>query len=494
MGSSFVTVPEGFVDALAGRLPECTLVPAKPGYDTERVVFNSVFDVVRPAAIVKPTNVEEIQTAIAIAREYGGHLTIRSGGHSFTGMSTGQGIVLDLAALSSVELDLDARTATIGAGTRMVDVTLAIDGTGLAIPSGTCPTVGVAGLVLGGGIGMLTRMYGLTCDSLRSLSMVTAEGDIVRANHDENEDLFWACRGGGGGTLGVVTSFEFDLHPVQTPFTRFDLVWPWGQRAQVFRHWQEWSTAAPRHTTGTFKFTTTGATDATPGIAVDGVFMGTPEDAERFIEDLVHRIGRAPSARMTEVTDYVDAEKDEFYPNMTLDQWRIQNERPVDQLDRWGLSIKSDFQHAAWPDEAVDAISESIERRQADPLLTFGDPGSNLGKVWLEAMGGAVTDVTPGDTAFRHRSARNVAQFQSRWDSSAPREVAKANIEWLREFYAAMAPWRSGNSYLNYADQDDAVGERNYFGDNTQRLKDTADHYDPEGIFGTTVLDRPAVR
>ena len=189
------------------------IAPDDPDYETARAVWNGMIDR-RPAAVVPAANATDVIAAVNFARDAGLPLAVRGGGHSAPGYGTiDDGLVIDLSPMRSVEVDATARTARVGGGATLADLNEATHAHGLAVPGGIVSTTGVAGLTLGGGIGYLTRGFGLSIDSLRSADVVTADGQLRRASESENPDLFWALRG-GSGNFGVVTSFEFDLHPV----------------------------------------------------------------------------------------------------------------------------------------------------------------------------------------------------------------------------------------------------------------------------------------
>ncbi len=469
--------------ALSRRLRGQVILPDDPGYDSARVVFNSAYDYVRPLAIVRAVSVEDVQATIELARANDIELTIRSGGHSFAGYSTGQGIVLDVSPMNNVTMSADNKTARVGAGAKLIDVTAALSPSGMAIPSGWCPTVGMAGLSLGGGIGKLTRMYGLTCDSLQGIEMVTADGHLLRASGSENPDLFWASQGGGGGNFGVVTSLNFALKPVSFPCNRFEWTWPWSVRKEAFVAFQDWMNAAPRHSTATFVFKNAAPPATEPEIIVEGVFYGPQTEATKFITSFEATISQPPTTRKVDVVDYLTIEKDVFCPDVSIEQCKLESASPPGAVSRYGTSIKSDFIKDIWPPETVDVISEALERRQRDPLLTREPASRNLGKIWLETLGGAVSDTEPQATAYAHRDATFLVQYQSRWSPDAPAEVQEANIEWCRGLYAALSPFNSGAAYVNYQDPDLKRWGREYYAQNFRRLERIKSRVDPHNFF-----------
>lgn len=467
------------LSALAERISGRVVLPDGPNYDDSRVLFNSVYDYVRPLAIVQAGDAQDVARTIEFASGNGIALVPRSGGHSFAGYCTGPGIVLDVSPMKDVAIGPGGKTARIGSGAKLLDVLTPLAAQARAVPSGFCPTVGIAGVSLGGGIGRLSRMYGLTLDWLRGIELVTADAKVVRADATTNPDLFWAHRGGGGGNFGVVTALEFETAPIPPPVVRYSYAWPWSSRYRAFEAWQQWSNASPHGFQSDFTLST-GAPGGTPTVTAEGIYLGSLAQAQPHLDALESGVGVKPTARQIDTTDYATAIKDVFCAGLTDAQCRLLNQGG--KVNRYGTSIKSTFVSGIWPGAAVDTITEWLERRQNDPVLTREPAGSNLGKVWFDSVGGAVSAVSPDATAYVHRNATFCGQYQSRWDPAAPAEVREANIEWLRGFHAAMEPWNSG-AYVNYTDPDLVGWQQKYYGANYSRLQSVKARWDPHGFF-----------
>jgi FAD/FMN-containing dehydrogenase len=465
-----------FARELQGRL----LVPGSGGYDSARVVFSTQYDDVRPLAIVEAAGADDVVRTVAFAQDQGLRLILRSGGHSTAGFSTGPGLVLDVSHLNRITVAPSGTRARVGSGVKLIQLVAELGRINKAVPAGTCPTVGVAGLTSGGGIGPMSRRHGLTLDSLRRVRLVDAEGRRLTADAGTNPDLFWACRGGGGGNFGIVTEFEFDLVPADAPVTNYSFTLPWSHRARAFEAWQQWSSASPPEFQGYFKFSTAGPGAATPFIAIEGHYLGSQQKAAAHLAELIASAGGAATMREVKTTDYVTAIKDVFCANVSIPKCTLDSQGG--KVERWGLSLKSTFVQEAWPAGAVDVITEWLERRQRDRLMTRSPAATNLGKVWFDALGGAVASVAPDATAFVHRQAHSCAQYQSRWNAGAPPAVQAANLEWLRGFHGAMAPWNRG-AYVNYGDPDLGDYANQYYGSNLGRLRRVKRAYDPNDFF-----------
>ena len=467
---------------LAQQIEGRVLIGGSQGYDSARLLFNPLFDDVRPSAVVQATTGADVSRTIAFAQHEGIPLVARSGGHSFGGYSTiGQGIVLDVSRMNQIVVAPSARSVRVGAGVRMIQLLTELGRSHRAVPAGICPTVAVAGLTLGGGIGRMTRKYGLTLDLLRRVRMIDARGRVLTADKDQNPDLFWACRGGGGGNFGIVTDLEFDLVPLVGPITRYSFAWPWSHRAQVFEVWQQWSNRSPHEFQDDLTISTAAPGGPTPSIGLDGTYLGPQPKADPYLKELLTGIGVATILSEVGETDYVTAIKDIFCENISVN--RCIPETLGGAVPRFGLSIKSTFVHGRWPTAAIDVIATWLERRQRDSVLMREPARQNLGKIWFDALGGgAMSAVSRDATAFAYRDATFCVQYQSRWNVGAPKAVIDANLEWLSGFYAAMAPWNRG-AYVNYADPDLRDPLPEYYGANLGRLRTVKRAYDPHNFF-----------
>src|SRR5579859_3502278 len=231
-------------NALRGDLDGQLIRPGEHYYPTARLLFDPRFDGIRPAGIAYCANPHDVATCLAFARGHVVPIAARSGGHSYAGWSSTSGLIIDVTAMRSIRYDSGSGLAQVGAGTFLIDLYSTLAAQGVTVPGGSCPNVGIAGLTLGGGVGVVSRAYGLTCDNLDSVQIVTADGAVRTCDSSRNSDLYWASRGGGGGNFGVATSFTFRTHRA-ADLVLFFLSWPWPVADRVVAAWQSWAPGAP---------------------------------------------------------------------------------------------------------------------------------------------------------------------------------------------------------------------------------------------------------
>ncbi len=462
--------------ALAGSLQGTLIRPDSPQYPVARQLFDPRFDSVQPAAIASCVSPADVQRCLAFGRQFSVLLALRSGGHSFAGYSTTTGLVIDVTRINAVSVDASAGTATIGAGARLIDVYATLAQDGLALPAGSCPSVGIAGLALGGGVGVLGRKFGLTCDNLLAAQVVAADGRPLTCDASQNADLFWALRGGGGGNFGVVTSFTFQVHPVST-LTLFTLNWSWGAAAAMLDAWQHWAPQAPDELWSNCLLLSTDNQQANPRARVNGVYVGDESQLDGLLQQLISQIGVAPVSRYVSQTDLLDAMLVEANcGGQTVNQCHLPSQNPQGQVPRVTAGARSDYFTSLLPRAGIDALVSAIERRQTSSLLGGGGIG-------IDSYGGAINRVAPDATAFVHRSALFSAQYSANWNASDPDARIAANQSWLADTWQAMRPYASGASYQNYIDPDLTNWQQAYYGANLARLQRVKAAYDPANLF-----------
>ncbi|HEV3458985.1 MAG TPA: FAD-binding oxidoreductase [Thermoanaerobaculia bacterium] len=441
---------------LAGRL----ILPGEPGYETARLSFNPLFDARRPAAMARCARPEDVQHCVAAAAAAGMPIAARGGGHSYAGYSTPEaGLVVDLSAMAGVEVRLDG-TAAVGAGARLIDVYAALARAGRCLPAGSCPTVGIAGLTLGGGVGVLARKLGLTCDRLTAAQVVTADAMFRTASAASEPDLFWALRGGGGGNLGIVTTFIFATAPAPPELTVFSLRFPAGAVAGVLGAWQAWAPSAPDELWSNCIV----SAGEPPACRVGGCFVGGVAALAPLLDGLVRRAGATPLHPSVRSLGYLDAMR--YFggcSRRTVGQCRLQGDGSG-QLAR----------------EAFVASSRIMARPVADPgrvaSLLHRPPGVDA---LFDALGGAVGRVAAGATAFPHRAALATAQVYA---SAAGRRRWQA-AHAVAEVGSGLGALLGTGAYVNYIDPALPDWAGAYYASNLGRLREVAHRYDPGGIL-----------
>jgi FAD binding domain/Berberine and berberine like len=462
------------LDALAKLLGPRLLRPSDAGYLTASRLYSTRFDGVKPAAVAQCQSVSDVQRCLDFVRTTGTKVAARSGGHSFAGYSTTSGLVIDVGPMKQVTA-LDATTARIGAGATLIDVYAGLAPQNRSVPGGSCPTVGITGSTLGGGVGVVARKYGLSCDALTAVELVTPDGHLVRATENTEADLFWAHRGGGGGNFGVVTALEFRTHATPS-ITHFLVRWDWSHAHDVVTAWQEWLPTTPNELWSSLHIDGAGSSSDTPHVYASGVFVGS----SAALNPLLNALQSAAKAPMT--TRYV--QEDGYLPTMfveggcasltTLACHRADT-NPGGKLGREANAARSDFLAGPLSPAGVDVLLNGIEGRRG-----LGLPG---GSVLFDAYGGAINSIAPSDTAFVHRDKLACLQYVAPWSVTAPARTVAANQAWLDGVYTMMRPYVSGFAYLNYIDAKLPDWQHAYYGANLARLVSIKAAADPTDLL-----------
>ncbi|WP_437876064.1 FAD-binding oxidoreductase [Sorangium sp. So ce513] len=442
----------------APRLTGRVVLPGDPGYDDAREVYNARFSR-RPSAVVFCQDAQDVANAVRCATARGVEIRARSGRHCYEGFSVvDAGLVIDVSDLRTVRVDRGRGVAVVGAGADLITVYDALGQVGVTIPAGSCPTVGVAGLTLGGGFGLLSRALGLTCDSLLAVEMVTAEGEVIRADERENQDLLWASQGGGGGNFGVVTSFTFKTHPV-SEVSIFRITWPWDELPAVLDAWQSFAPSADERLTCILKLTARSSGE----ISCVGQMLGTTEELHRLIQPLGSVRGAAPSSVSIESMPHLRAVGQLGGLGADPDRWTVHQRQA-----QAAFKNASAYAYEPFDDGAVAALTAELSRAPSARCL-----------VQLDAYGGAVGRVAPDATAFPHRRALWSLQYQAYWTAAAEEEE---NVAWVERVRRAMLPHTRG-AYINYIDAELEDWLTAYYGANLARLAAIKARYDPRGVF-----------
>jgi FAD/FMN-containing dehydrogenase len=372
-------------------------------------------------------------------------------------------VIVDVSRLSGVALDVDHR-AVVGPGARLIDVYDRLWRSRRTVPAGSCPTVCVGGLALGGGIGFAARTFGLTCDNLVEATVVLPDGSAVIADAKRHSDLFWALRGGGGGNFGIVTRFIFRTHPVGDVAT-YTMEWPWSDAKKVVQAWQK---LAPHAPDGLFSVLNLNAVvGGRTRITSAGQFFGSPARLRQLLQPLVN--AAAPSRFSVTLRSYLDAQEMWAGCSGSLEECHLP---PQGNLGRSIFKGKSAIANKPLSGAGIDAMIHQLEAK-----LRIG---SGSGIILLDSYGGAINRVNKSATAFVHRDALFSMQYLAYWDAAAP---ADPNLRWLRTFYAAMRPYVSPFAYQNYIDPELPNWQRAYYGANLDRLIAVKRRYDPQNVF-----------
>jgi FAD/FMN-containing dehydrogenase len=454
-GSAMTTTSIGDADLgeLRGRFGGDLLRPGDSGYDDARSIFNAMIDR-RPAVIAQCGSVEDVQAAVNFAREMGSPPAVRGGGHSVAGKSLcDDGIVIDLRRMNRVEVDPEARTATVGGGATMSDLDRATEPHGLATTGGRVSTTGVGGFTLGGGGGWFDRKLGLACDRLLSVDLVTADGRTATASEDENEDLFWALHG-GGGNFGIATSFTFRLDPVPV-VTAALLLWPPERGPEVTRRYRDFIEAAPDEVGGGLLYLTGPPDDFVPKELVDKLtfavlvtYTGEEEEAREAARPM---LDLKPAGEMIASMPYAELQ-------CMLDD-------PPGYRNYWSAEHLDEF-----PDEAVDAFCARA------PDMIVPSPSQHV----LFPGGGAVARRGDG-TPIPWRGAPWIVHPFGLWEDPGDDERAR---QWAKDIRADMQQWATGAVYLNFIGDEGKDRLVAGFGrENYERLAGVKGRYDPDNLF-----------
>jgi FAD/FMN-containing dehydrogenase len=455
------------VDALRGGFSGTVLLPEQPGYDEARRVFNGMVDR-RPAMIARCADAADVAAAVDTAREHDLVAAVRCGGHGVAGVATcDDGILIDLGGLKSIAVDPVAMTATAGGGLLWGEYDAATQEHGLHSPGGRVTTTGIGGFTTGGGYGWSSSKYGLACDNLVSVEMVLADGTIVRASEDENAELFWGVRG-GGGNFGVVTEFEFRLRPLGPTVLAGLMAFPVERAAETMRDWRDWADAAPDELSTACAVITAPPEPFVPpdlvGKPVFGVlalYVGDPAEGEDAVRPL-REMG--PAVDLISPMPYTEFQAllDPACPPGMRNYWRGEYMRDL-----------SDAAIDVYFDHAVDLAGR----------------GAPLSQMVVFRIGQGVAKVPDEATAFSHRDAGYLFHPISVW--SDPADDAGL-IDANRAFAAAMRPFGTGASYLNFTLEGDRV--RDAFGEEKYaRLVALKDAYDPANLFRLNHNIRPTL-
>jgi FAD/FMN-containing dehydrogenase len=454
--SQALELDQAAVATLEGSFGGDIVRPGSPLYDERRAVWNGSIDRA-PAVIARCTGRADVISALQFADRTALRVAVRGGGHSFPGHSVcDDGLMIDLEPMKAIEVDAERRTVRAQAGVLLGELDQATQAHGLAVPAGIVTHTGLAGLTLGGGIGWLMRKHGLTIDQLLSIELITAEGEVVVASEDENADLFWGVRG-GGGNFGVVTQFEFRLNPVGPTVVAGPVFWPIADSPKVLRFYRDWIAEAPDELMTIVIHRKAPPLDFVPSelhgkpvVSVICCYAGAVEEGEHVVAPL--KSFGSPVLDLCEPKSYLQHQA-MFDPSFPHGWWYYMRSCDVAELT----------------DEVIDVTVEHASRISS-PLTAF--------PIWQ--MGGQVSRRRDDETAFNGRGAGHTFNITA---ATASAEGFEEEREWVRDFWSALEPWHS-TVYVNFLMEEgperirQAYGEKKY-----ERLRALKRAYDPGNVF-----------
>jgi hypothetical protein len=433
------------LESLGGGLRGQLLLPGDDGYDSSRSVFNNMIDR-RPLAVIRCAAADDVLRGISFAREHDLPLSVRAGGHNVAGNAVIDGaVMLDLSAMKALTVDPHSQTARAEAGLTLAEFDSVTQASGLATTLGVVSMTGIAGLTLGGGLGWLNGRYGLACDNLLSAEVATADGRLLRTNPRENEDLFWGIRG-GGGNFGVVTSFEYQLHPVDTVLAG-GLSYPLSLAPQVLRFYDDFVKAAPDELSSSASLALNSAGE--PMVSIVVCYCGPLDEGEQVLRPL--RTFQSPVDDWIQPMPYTALQSggDEGFPSGRLHYWK-----------------------SGYLRDLTDGAIETLMRF----VTTMPSSASGIS---LQQMHGAASRVAPSATAFPHRAEQYDFLILSQWPDATD---SSRNIDWTRTLFDAMQPHLEG-VYVNNLGDEGPGRVRAAYGENYPRLAAVKHRYDPDNIF-----------
>ena len=450
------TQSKGALTNLSGAIKGRVLGPDDSAYDEARQIWNAMIDR-RPAVIVQPANGDDVAMAIKFARENALEISVRGAGHNIAGNAISNGgLTIDFSQMKQVRVDAAQKRAYADAGATLADLDGATQRHGLATPVGINSTTGIAGLTLGGGFGWLTRKHGMTIDNLLAADVITADGRNLRASEQDNPELFWALRG-GGGNFGVVTQFEFALHPVGPEILAGLLVFPFAQAKQILTRYRQFADAAPEDLSVWVVLRQAPPLPFLPQnvhgkevVVLPIFFAGAATEGQRLIDEL-RAFGNSHGEHIG-AQPYAEWQK-AFDPLLTpgaRNYWKSHNFTELS-------------------DGAIDSIIEYA-----------GKLPSPQCEIFIGHIAGAANRVPSEAMAYAHRDAKFVLNVHGRWESTAE---DRSCIDWARAFFKASAPYASAGAYVNFMTEDEGERVTSAYGSNYDRLAQLKKRFDPDNIF-----------
>lgn len=458
------TLQQGTIDTFKGQFGGPVFEPADAGYDEARQIWNAMIDR-KPALIAQCKSVDDVVAAVNFARDQSMLVSVKGGGHNIAGNAVcDDGLMIDLSQMKEVKVDVEKQRAYVGPGCTLADFDAAAQQHGLATPLGINSTTGVAGLTLGGGFGWLSRKFGMTVDNLISADVVTADGRQIRASETENPDLFWGLRG-GGGNFGIVTRFEFRLHPVGPELLSGLIVFPFAQARSVVTQFARFTETMPdelnvwlvmRHAPP-LPFLPE-SVHGQPIIALAICYAGDPEVGEKLIAPL-RSFGEAHGEHIG-VQPYSDWQQ-------AFDPLLVEGARNY------------------WKSHNFVKLTDDVIRVLIDSGTRLPSPHC---EIFIATLGGEAGRVAPDAMAYSSRDANYVMNVHGRWETPAEDDHCR---KWARAFFDAAKPYASAGAYINFLSQDETDRVEFAYGTAYKRLVEIKQKYDPKNLFRVNQNIRP---
>lgn len=456
LSGSTTVIGQETIDTLAESLRGSLVTPVDEGYDEARTIWNAMIDK-KPGLIIKCAGAADVIRAVNFARENSLLVSVQGIGHNIAGNAVCDGgLMISLSGMKSIRVDLRAKTAFVEPGITLGDLDNETQAYGLAVPVGINSTTGIAGLTLGGGFGWLSRKYGMTVDNLISADVVTSTGELVKASKDENPDLFWGIRG-GGGNFGIVTSFEFKLQPVGPEILSGLIVHPFSDANAVLRYYREFAAQAPDDLSVWVVVRKAPPLPFLPEevhgtevVVLAALYAGDMAEGEKALAPL--RAFGNPIADVISPHMFTGFQA-AFDPLLTpgfRNYWKSHDFRELN-------------------DETLDTVIQYTK--------TLPSPHC---EIFIAQMGGATNRVSPDATAYRHRDAEFILNVHGRWEE--PKEDGRC-ISWCRELFEATSPHATGGVYVNFMTEEEQQRVQAAYGDSYKRLVELKNKYDPTNLF-----------
>lgn len=431
---------------------------------------NSRFDGTVPAVMVQPASTADVQRTLEFVRRFQLPFAIRGGGHSYTGSSSTGGLLLDMTLLQHIRY-ADG-VVRIGAGAKLADVYATLGAYQQSIPAGSCASVGIAGLMQGGGLGIADRLHGLTCDALLEAELVTADGSVLRCNATQHAGLFWALCGGGGGQFGVVTELTFRTFST-APIRNYIGRYPLQNGEQVLAEWQRWAAQLPDTVWTQLAIWVSDRSKNTPEIQIRCCGIGHQADVTHAWQQLENRLASLWGEVDMQDHQYLDFMLSDC-KGLDTNQCKLPTQHDAGKLKRVAMAGSSDMFNQILPPAGCQALLSAMRRRAQQ---------GQTGAVLLTLMGGAIAAKPRDFNAFAHRRALFSAQYLTIHPEHSPEQLLAQSAAWCHQMRYQMRRWSSGGAYLNYTDGLMKHPATAYYGGHYARLQQIKRQYDPEGLF-----------